>query len=318
MFMSPAQNQRAALALVGGRVFVPYGGHIGDCGDYHGWVVGISTTTPTDVRAWATRALAGGIWGTSGVASDGTSVFFVTGNTEGMMSNPQSAPAAYGDGESVFKLTNTLTRVATTGASTDFFMPSNWSALDMGDSDLGGTGIILFDLPGATPSTLVLALGKDGNAYLLNRANLGGMNASPLRTLKVANGAIIQAAAVYTTSLGTYFVFRGGLSGCPTGMNGGLMAVKVNAANPPTMTPAWCAGPTGASNPIVTMSNAQGADAIVWVVATNGQLSAFNADTGAPIGSAIATAAVQAHQAPIVANGRVIVATNSRVFSLTP
>ena len=38
-----AQNQRGALALFGGRVFVPYSGLAGDCGDYHGRVVGFST-----------------------------------------------------------------------------------------------------------------------------------------------------------------------------------------------------------------------------------------------------------------------------------
>ena len=36
---------------------------------------------------------------------------------------------------------------------------------------------MLIDVPGATPSQLVLALGKDGNAYLLNRNNLGGIAA---------------------------------------------------------------------------------------------------------------------------------------------
>src|SRR5215469_5957621 len=38
--MNPqAQQQRAALALWGGRVYVAFGGLDGDCGDYHGWVV---------------------------------------------------------------------------------------------------------------------------------------------------------------------------------------------------------------------------------------------------------------------------------------
>jgi hypothetical protein len=149
---------------------------------------------------------------------------------------------------------------------------------------------------------------------------MGGMSANPVATRKVANGTIIQAAAVYTTPMGTYFVFRGGVTGCPSGMTGGLMAVKVSAASPPAMTPAWCAGPTGASNPIVSMSNASGADAIVWVIGTNGQVNALNADTGASVlsGAAISTAATKAHQSPIVANGRVIVGTDTRVFALTP
>ena len=44
---------------------------------------------------------------------------------------------------------------------------------------------MLIDVPGANPSQLVLALGKDGNAYLLNRNNLGGITA-PVAQLSVA------------------------------------------------------------------------------------------------------------------------------------
>src|SRR5689334_14267983 len=40
-FNSLPHNQRGALALLGGRVLVPFGGHIGDCGDYRGWTVSI-------------------------------------------------------------------------------------------------------------------------------------------------------------------------------------------------------------------------------------------------------------------------------------
>jgi outer membrane protein assembly factor BamB len=316
-FVPTNQNQRGAAALVGGRVFVPYSGHIGDADNYHGWVVGVSTTTPTDVVAWSTRAACGGIWATGGISAEGSNVIFTTGNTKASASGGFSAPSTYGDGEAVYRLGTSLARTTT---AADFWVPSNWSSLDSSDTDISGSGVVLFDVPGATPSALALVLAKDGNAYLLNRTTMGGMSAASVRTLKVANGTIIQAAAAYTTPMGTYFVFRGGVTGCPTGSTGGLMAVKVSAASPPAMTPAWCGGPTQASNPIVTMSNAQGADAIVWVVATNGQVSALNADTGASVlsGAAIATAAIKGHQSPIVANGRVIVATDTRVFALTP
>ena len=37
-FTSLVQNERAALGLVNGVVYVPYSGHLGDCGIYHGWV----------------------------------------------------------------------------------------------------------------------------------------------------------------------------------------------------------------------------------------------------------------------------------------
>ena len=63
-----------------------------------------------------------------------------------------------------------------------------------------------------------------------------------------------------------------------------------------------------------------GADAIVWVVGTNGQLNALNADTGASLlsGAAISLGTVKPHQSPIVANGRVIAASDNRIYALTP
>jgi hypothetical protein len=46
-FTPPPQNQRSALSLVNGTLYVAYGGHVGDCGNYHGWVFGIDTKDPT-------------------------------------------------------------------------------------------------------------------------------------------------------------------------------------------------------------------------------------------------------------------------------
>jgi PQQ enzyme repeat len=69
IFTSLIQNQRAALGLVDGVVYVPYSSHNGDCGKFHGWVVGVPVSNPSSVTAWATGAIGGGIWGHGGVAS---------------------------------------------------------------------------------------------------------------------------------------------------------------------------------------------------------------------------------------------------------
>jgi hypothetical protein len=74
-FTSLVQNERGALAIVNGIVYVSFSGHAGDCGTYHGWVVGIQINDPSAVMAWATDAIGGGIWGHGGVASDGTNMF---------------------------------------------------------------------------------------------------------------------------------------------------------------------------------------------------------------------------------------------------
>ena len=79
-FTSLIQNQRAALGLVNGVVYVPYSGHAGIVGRIR-WVVGVPANNPATVTAWATTPIGGGIWRHGGVASDGTNMFVVTGNT---------------------------------------------------------------------------------------------------------------------------------------------------------------------------------------------------------------------------------------------
>jgi hypothetical protein len=265
-FTSNVENERGALAVVNGRVYVPFSGHNGDCGNYHGWVVGIAINNPSDVMAWATAASKGGIWGHSGVASDGTNMFVITGNTTG-------TGGTWGGGEAIIRL---QAGPVFSGQPTDYWAPTNWLDLDLGDTDLGGCSATLINVPGANPSELVLATGKDGNAYLVNRNNLGGV------TLPVASAGVDgtlrgQSSATYTTSQGTYFVFRAEDSSQ-------IKAYKITAANPPTIMFAWNVSQNGKGSPWVTTTDVTN-NAIVWVVGAQGdqRLHGYNGDTGAVI-----------------------------------
>src|SRR5919198_2263840 len=266
-FTSLVQEERGALALVNGIVYVPFSGYFGDCGVYHGWVVGVQINDPTNVGAWATDAIGGGIWGHSGVASDGTNMFVITGNTFTNQGDPWSG------GEAIVRL---QAGPIFTGQPADFWAPLNWHDLDFGDTDLGGCSAILIDVPGATPSQLVLALGKDGNAYLVNRNNLGGV-AGPVASAGVDGTMRGQSSATYTTGQGTYFVFRAGSSQ--------IKAYKVTATNPPTIVSAWNASQSGQGSPWVTTTDGT-SNAIVWVVgAGNGdqRIHGYDGDTGNPV-----------------------------------
>src|SRR6266481_1291406 len=196
-FVSLAQEERGGLALVNGIVYVSYSGYLGDCGTYHGWVVGVPINNPSSVGAWATTAIGGGIWGHGGVASDGTNMFVVTGNTF-------NTGGVWSGGEAIIRLQAGPTW---TGMPTDYWVPTNWLSLDGGDTDLGGVSATVIDVPGATPSQLVLALGKDGNAYLLNRNNLGGIN-TPVAQANVGGINRGTSAVTYHTSQGVYFGFH--------------------------------------------------------------------------------------------------------------
>src|ERR1044071_1370528 len=302
-FTSLVQNQRAALGLVNGVVYVPYSGHAGDCGTYRGWVVGVRINNPASVSAWTTTAIGGGIWGHGGVASDGNNMFVVTGNTFNTGGN-------WSGGEGIIRL---QAGPIFSGSPTDYWVPTNWLSLDNGDTDLGGCGAVLMDVPGATPSQLALALGKDGNGYLLNRNNLGGITA-PVASANVGVAIRGQSAASYRTNNGKYFVFRDGSTA--------ISAYRVTATNPPTIVPAWSVSQSGQGSPWVTTTDGAN-NAIVWVVGSgNGdqRLHAYNGDTGAVVYGGGGTNELMANTRKwipgIVARGRTYVGGDNKVYAL--
>ncbi|HEY4392478.1 MAG TPA: PQQ-binding-like beta-propeller repeat protein [Polyangia bacterium] len=319
-FDSSLQNQRGALTLVGGKVFIGFSGHVGDCDGYHGWVVGVTTTGSPAVTAWATRAIGGGIWGASGFASDGTSIYFATGNSKSSASAGGTTSSgdnggSWGDSETVYKFPTSLQPPPMT-TTTDYFLPANWIGLDDADADMGGTSPILVTVPGAKPSSLVVALGKDGYVYLLDRQNLGGMDATPIAKLSVSSTPLINAAVAYTTPKGTYLVFAG-TAYCAATQPGGLTALKIAAGNPPTLSVAWCGGPATSYSPTVSQTDARGSNTIVWSVGSDQKLHGVDGDTGMSVfdGGPTAMSAVAAIQTPVIANGRVFVASNSEVYA---
>jgi PQQ enzyme repeat len=302
-FEPRVQNQRGALALVSGWLYVPFGGHYGDCGDYRGWLVAIPVAHPTEVSAWSTGARGGGIWGPSGVASDAGQVFVATGNTMGAR--------RWSGGEAVLR----FPAGAPLATAPDAFAPADWRDLDDGDVDIGGTGPVLVDVSGATPSRLAVALGKNGKLYLLDRARLGGIGGA-LAEASVAEGSIITAAAAYTTARGTYVAFRGSGARCPGGRGSGDVAsVRIAPGAPPRPELAWCARVKGRGSPMVTTTDGR-SEAIVWIVGAegDGKLHAFDGDTGEPIGGGVAVGGgVRRFQTPIAANGRIYVAVDGGV-----
>ncbi|MBV8745248.1 MAG: PQQ-binding-like beta-propeller repeat protein, partial [Xanthobacteraceae bacterium] len=118
-FVPRDQNQRSALTILAGMVYVPFGGHFGDCGHYRGTVLGLSLTDPRNVRSWATRARGAGIWAPAGASSDGHSLFIATGNSFGATS--------FADGEAIIRLPPDLQH---SNNARDYFAPADWRALD--------------------------------------------------------------------------------------------------------------------------------------------------------------------------------------------
>jgi hypothetical protein len=261
---------------------------------------------PSNVMAWSTSAIGGGAWSTGGVASDGNNPFMATGNTF-------NTNQVWSGGEAIIRF---QPGPIFTEDPSDYWVPTNWFQLDQGDVDLGGSGPLLVDVPGATPSSLVVALGKDGNAYLLNRGDLGGITA-PVASFHVSDSSVIQAAATYRTNQGTYVAFRA---------DGNTLSVfRINAASPPTITPVWSMSQTGCGSPFVTSTDGA-INMVVWAVGASGdqKLHGYDGDTGAVIyaGGDVNETMGGTHSyntTGIAARGRIYVGTDNKVYAfVTP
>ena len=181
-FNPKQENQRGALTLAGGMVYVAYAGYA-DTDPYHGWIIGFNaaslaqltnyvfnTTPNSTVAQYGAHAGEGGLWmGGGGLSVDeNTNLFFEVGNGIFNATN-NSGRTEFGD--SFLKLSTTSGL-----AVADYFTPWNQFALQAADQDLGSGGLLLLpDQPGAFPHLLVGA-GKEGKIYLINRDQMTAGN----------------------------------------------------------------------------------------------------------------------------------------------
>ena len=174
-------QQRGALAITGGRVWVPFGGLDGDCGDYKGRLVGVrldgqgsplSYTVPTRREA--------GIWTPPGPAVDRAGDMVVA------VGNGAAGPGdAYDHSDSVL-------RISPRGTLLDSFSPTTWAGDNAGDLDLGSQGPALV-------GRWVFAAGKSGTGYVLRRHHLGGVGGavSSAQVCRSFGGTAVRGSVVY-------------------------------------------------------------------------------------------------------------------------
>jgi hypothetical protein len=228
-------------------------------------------------------------------------MFVVTGNTF-------NTNQVWGGGEAVIRL-------QPGPIFSDYWAPTNWFNLDQGDTDLGGVSATLVDVPGATPSQLVLALGKDSKAYLLNRNSLGGVS-EPIASTNLPSAVRGQSAATYRTGLGTYFAFHT--------ENNAVAAYKVTATSPPTIVSGWSMSQNGLGSVFVTSTDGTN-NVIVWAAGGGGdqRLHAYDGDTGTVIysggGANEMMTGTRKWNTGIVARGRIYYPADNKIYAfVTP
>lgn len=295
------QQERGALSVHNGYVYVPIGGRAGDCGPYHGWVIGAPTNGSTSLADYKTPGQASGLWAAGGVAIDDTTgmLFAATGNGTG------SGCSSVNQNDAVVRLSPAL-------VLRDWFMPVDWQAnWCQNDQDLGSAGPLLI-----SPNLLFQA-GKWGGGFLLNPNNLGHVNGQLFPAPSPYNQAEVCFGNHSDATFGSFayaapFVYLE----CE---GRGLVALNT-VTSTPSFTPCdvgctapnWTAGGTATFGPPIVAAGA------VWAATNGGGLSAFDAQTGALIYQS-AGFGINRFVTPSEAGGQVFVPSHTviRSFNMT-
>lgn len=163
------EQQRGAVALGSGYVYVALGGLLGDCGPYHGYVIGVPLAGGAVAIYRTPSARESGIWSPMGVTLDDSDrVYATTGN---------------GSETSSFAYSNSVLQLSPDLKVQAYFAPRNWASLDATDTDLGSVGVTVLPDIGR-----LVSVGKEGVVYLLDASRPGGIGGQ-IASSRVCSGA---------------------------------------------------------------------------------------------------------------------------------
>jgi outer membrane protein assembly factor BamB len=191
-FNETVQQERSALTLANGMVYIPYGGLAGDCGQYYGWIVGLPANGKGNMVFYKVPASReGGIWTPSGLSVDPAgNVYVATGN---------------GASDTTFDHGNSVIRLSPVLKEEDFFAPTNWADLSSRDTDIGSLA------PAIVGPNVLFQIGKEGVGYLLNAGHLGGIGGQTFEA-KVCNesfgGTAYSSPYVFVPCINGLFVLQ--------------------------------------------------------------------------------------------------------------
>jgi len=280
------QQQRGALTLANGYVYVPYGGLDGDCGSYHGWIAATSANGTGQVISYQVpTGNAGAIWGGGdGPAIDSSgNVLVATGNS--------FSTTTFDYGDAVLKLSPATSSPI---SLLDWFAPSNWAQLNQDDLDLGSTEPVVLN------SNYLFQIGKGGVGYVLNATNLGHV------------GGQVYSSQVCTSGHGAY----GGLAYSSPYLvvpcDNGVVVLNMNLGPNPSFTVFW-RGPNYLAGPPITAGNA------VWDVdVSDGLIYAFSLSNGHTIFQATIGSLPTHFNSLSAGDGQIFVPTTQQILAYLP
>ena len=278
-------GNRPGLLLNRGVLYVAFGSHCYDAGDYFGWVLaydadlpgtpaflrqlGVFNTAPDlpVIGSTGSGQERAGIWQSGfGLAGDEQGhAYLVTGNGS-------FGGSAYGN--SVLKL---APPPFTGGAirRADSFTPFNWAHYNTSDQDFGSGGAMLIPVDPVGGKRTLIAAGKRGTAYLMDRDAMGGhVSAAPdavLQTVDLvptpATDVVAGGPAYYRGPSGPVVFFGIGRAQ--------MQAYRVQANNLLALPPikSSITMPSTSPIPVVSSNGSTAGTGVVWVVSHPGSMT---------------------------------------------
>jgi outer membrane protein assembly factor BamB len=350
-FVPQVSRQRPALVTANGNIYAGFGSFCDFSADLsRGWLLGWQANSLTPMgfnqlndRRKETNSLRdtgakrsfflSSIWMSGyGVAADTESqgvadLFFVTGNSDRL--GPFQIDPKNSLQESVVRMRGDLTEVV------DYFTPAGspfgLQRLDSRDNDFGSGGILL--IPGDQPGQvkhLAVAAGKAGQMYLLNRDDLGKYDTG-------GKNHVLDVVDIGRCWCGqSYFVGADDVGRVVSSGGSNIIVWRLETSPTPKLVKEYVSVELGSSSfqkGFFTWISSRGkmpGSAIIWAIrrptsanSPNLTLYAFDAENGAllfaaPAGTWPLFQTAAANVVPVVANGKVFVASYQelRIFGL--
>jgi len=269
-FDATIENQRPALLLDNGIVYVGFGSYGGTCVidpmtmapcPYHGWLFGydsssLQQTGVFDVAPDAVGLPGGGIWQSGGGPSADSkgSVFVVAGD------------GPFGSIRGGMNFSDSFLRLITSGGLSvaDFFTPCNQAALEAAGQDVGTSAPVLV-LNSTSQPDLLIGGSKNGSLYVVNPGNMGGYDNSCTRDLPPRVQVVpLGAGPILSTPMfwnDFVYVAPGNANLMSFRVSGGNLASSPTSQSPETL------GPQGAT-PVISSNGTN--NAILWLIDSTG------------------------------------------------
>jgi hypothetical protein len=276
-FSSSFENQRPALLLDNGNVYVAFGSYGGQCllppppGElgpcpYHGWLFGYDSSSlqQTGVFDVTPGTFQGGIWQSGGgpSADSNGNIFAVTGD------------GPFDVNRGGMSYSNSFLRLGTAGGLTvsDSFTPCNQAMLQTEGLDVGASApVLLPDSAGSASQPHLLIGGSTGGSlYVVNRDDMGQYvfpcpdSPSRVQTIPLG-GAILSTPLFWNNSV---YVAPANETLMQFPVSAGILNSSPSASQSPETL-----GPQGAT-PVISSNGTN--NAILWLIDSSGAL------TGAP------------------------------------